>query len=117
MAEKYRLWNVTYIYKASHIDGIDDVSTTYLIVAQSHDEALTKADGCFSYCDLTIGLLRDGEVNEEGLRLYSLRRSASEIRKTIRFPRPTLDSDVEDFDIGARIGRGGKTIEFIVSRK
>lgn len=117
MADEYKLWKVTYDYRASHIDGDSPENNSYVVVATSQVEALNKADSCFSYSGLNKDLLANGEAHSAGIKLHDLRRHASEVIKSIPFPVLHLDSDVENFDIQARIRNDGQTLEFIVLKK
>ena len=118
MVNKYKLWKLSYSYKASHIDGEDSVSEVYLIVAGSEAEALNKADEIFSSdSPLQKDLLVEGHVDAEGVSLFDLRRNAREYRKKISFPKLSLDSDKEKFGMRVSIGSDKKTLEFIVAKK
>lgn len=116
MVDEYKLWKVTYKYKTFHIDGVDLIKNSYVIVASSQAEALKKADEYFSYSDLNKNLLANGNAHEPGVELSDLCRNACEYRKSIEFPKLRLE-DAKKFDIFAKIKSDGKTLEFIVAKK
>ena len=116
MANEYKLWKVTYKYKASHIDGTDSLKNSYVVIADSQTEALKKADEHFSYSDLNKDLLANGEAHTNGVELSDLCRNASEYQKEIEFPKLKLE-DAKKFNVHAKIKSDGQTIEFIVVKK
>lgn len=118
MTDEYQLWKVTYRCKARYIDGEDSITNSFLVVATSPAEALRKADSCFiGSNDLNQELLAKGRASTNGVELSDLCKTACEYQKRISFPKLTLDSDKDKFDLQARIDCDGRALKFLVFKK
>lgn len=110
-----KIWRISYSYKAGTVDGQHRIKESYTIVAGNEEEAILKSDNCFSYSDLNKELIENGTSRREGVELSDLRKNIRKYRETISYPKLTCDS--EEFDIEARIGSDGKTLEFYAVKK
>ncbi len=105
---KYQLWKVTYAFEVPADAPADFLHMEhYVVAARNEFEAIYKAESC---------LLKNPAFKSLKLTINDVKVNVREHPKPkIKFPLLSLEDD--QFGIGARISKDGKSLEFIVNKK
>ncbi len=117
MALEYKLWKVTIRYDAHHIDGVDEIKSSYQIVGADVMEALQKARELFSAKEWKgKELVRDGKYECKGVTLDNYMEEIKELQSPIPLPRLS-GPDADKFQLKPRLSKNSRNIEYIVEEK
>lgn len=111
MTVQYKIWNVSYTFPVPSDIAGETFTQKYIVIAKNSLHAQKKADKLFEkeqcYLDLKLG---EKDVKKNASRVYN---------KTIPFPKLSLEEDIQNFRIGAKIDKKQNkfTIDFLVTKK
>ena len=116
MESEQKLWIIIIRYDIHHIDGTDDIKTSYTVIGRDEDEALEKAHSLFSKQGPgRKELIENGRYVSSEYRDDNYRESIREYRKIS--PAYNIYLDAQKFKLTPRISDDGRNIEFIVNEK